>query len=259
MAIGFRSAGAVTSGVVDPTAAPGAPTPRFRDDMMILLVLTRAATPPTATAPSGWTAPAGNTVTGGTGAEAADVGLVRVTMFYRVATADNEAMPASVDLSAAPNPSQVKVLVYSKAPQELWAAPVCATSSDTTGSTTSYDPPAAGTVISLAAGDWLGFADAINGDAGTATVPGTVTATGVTFGTVVSRSNDATTSGNDSRLMTGDVPYTSGTASAGPDHAVTFSAAGASMCGCTVFYRLQVTSPTQLPAALVAAPWKSTR
>lgn len=249
MAIAFRSGGTATSGTVDPTAAGAAPAGQVAGDMLIYVIGTRGATPPTCTTPTGWTAPANNTGTGGAGAEAADTGLARVTLFYRVATANGETIPA-VDLSAAPNPSLSKVLCYSKLTQEVWDPVVCGTGSDTTGSTTAYDPAASVTIIALAAGDWLGYADFINGDAGTPTLPGTLTATGVTFGAVVSRFNEPTLTGNDARMMLGDVPYSSGTATGGPNRAVTFASANASMCGVSVFFRLRITTPPQLRAHL---------
>lgn len=253
MAIGFRGGAAIASGTGDPTTAPGTPTGLVAGDLVIMLVGTKAATPPTANTPAGWTAPANNTGTGGAGAAGVDTGPVRVTLFYREAVTNGEAMP-TVDLSAAPSPWMIKVLAYSKLTQEVWDPVVCAVAGDTTGSATSYDPAASGTVISFAAGDWLGYGDMINGDAGTPTLPGTLTVAGVILGAGVSRANDPTTTGNDGRLMTGDFTYVSGTASGGPDRAVSYVSANASMCGVTVFYRLRVTAPPQLHAHLAMPP-----
>jgi hypothetical protein len=240
MAIGFRAAGTVGNSTSDPATSPGMPAGLAAGDLMILLVSSKAATPPTLTTPSGWTAPSNNTTTGGAGAAGVDTGPNRITLCYRE-WQSGDAAP-TIDLSAAGSPTQAVILAFTKSAGETWDAPICAVASDTSGSTTSYDPAASGTTIALASGDWLGVADAINGDAGTPTVPGTLTATGITFGTVVNRLNDGTNSGNDGRLIVDTAPYSSGTASAGPDRSVAYSGANASMAGCSVFWRLRVTA-----------------
>lgn len=239
MAIGHRASGSVAQGTSDPTAAPGAPTGQLAGDMLLMLVATKAATPPTVNPPAGWTLL--GSVIGGAGSQGIDRGLIRMSVLWRQAAADGETMP-TVDLSAAASPYIVKVHAYSKGAGDTWATPALATTADSAGSATSYDPPAAGTVLDLQAGDWLVAGDAINGDAGTATVPGALTVAGVTLTAVQSRGNDGSTQGQDARLISADTTYVSGTATAGPDRSVAYSGANSDMAGATVFVRLRVTA-----------------
>jgi hypothetical protein len=210
--------------------------------MLVLRVGTKAATPPTVTIPAGWFAPANNTITGGAGTAGADAGPVRATVLYRVAEAGMTA--PSVALSAAASPGSAQIDAYSKAANETWAPLLCAAAADTTGSTTLYDPPAAAANMLVTAGDWAGIFDFINGDLGTATLPGTTTIAGATVGTAISRTNASIITGNQGRSCLSDAPITAGPSTAGPDRSITFSGAGASMSGATVFFRLRVDTAT---------------
>lgn len=237
MAIGFRGISASPStGTADPAAATSLPASTAAGDLVVMLVLVKASTI-TINTPADWSAPSNSNTTGGAGT-GIDGGTVRIAVFTR--EYDGVWSMPSVDLSAAPNMSMVHAISYSKAASENWDPVVCASASDTTGSTTSFDPAASGTTIALASGDWLGAYAGINGDAGTPTVPGTLSATGITFGTIANRVNQTSTQGQDARQIAYDAPYSSGTASAGPDTSIAYSSANANMCGGVAYYRLRV-------------------
>ena len=237
MAIGFRGISASPStGTADPAAATSLPASTSTGDLVVMLVLVKADTI-TINTPSNWSAPTNSNINGGTGS-GIDAGTVRIAVFTR--EYDGVWTMPTVDLSAAPNMSMVHAISYSKAATENWDPTLCASASDTTGSTTSFDPAASGTTIALASGDWLGAYAGINGDAGTPTVPGTLSATGITFGTIANRVNQTSTQGQDARQIAYDAPYSSGSASAGPDTSIAYSSANASMCGGVVYYRLRV-------------------
>lgn len=236
MAIGFRGISASPStGTADPAAATSLPASATSGDLVVMLVLVKASTI-TINTPADWTSPSNSNTTGGAGT-GIDGGTVRIAVFTR--EYDGVWSMPTVDLSAAPNMSMVHAIAYSKAASETWDPVLCASASDTTGSTTTFDPAASGTTLELASGDWLGAFAGINGDAGTPTVPGTLTATGVTFGTIANRVNQTSTQGQDARQIAYDAPYSSGTASAGPDTSIAYSSANANMCGGVVYYRLR--------------------
>lgn len=215
-------------------------------DLMIMIISSKADALPTITVPSGWTAPADNTVTGGAGTQGAATGGVnRCTMIWREWQSGD--IDPDITVSASASPSLVQIVAFTKAADETWEAPICASAADTAGSTSIYDPPAAGITLDLGAGDWLCSADAINDDGGTPTVPGTLSVAGVTLGTVVNRVNSASSTGNDSRLIVETAPYTSGAASAGPDRSVSIASAIANMAGCSIFFRLRVAVPALKP------------
>lgn len=245
MAITYRSTGAISNSTATPLV-PGMPAGWAAGDLLILRVGTKAATPPTVTTPSGWTAPSNNVSTGGAGTAGADAGPVLATVLYRVAQAGDTA--PSVALSAAASPGSAQIDAYTPGAGETWDPPVTAVAGDTTGNTTLYDPPVAAITIALAAGDWIAAFDFINGDLGTATVPGTLTIAGITLGTGANRSNFSSTTGNQARIVTNDWPVTAGTATAGPDRSMSYSAPGsASMSGASVFYRLRLAAAAADP------------
>jgi hypothetical protein len=236
MAVGFRAAGAVATGVTDPTAAVGLPAGATAGDLHVLVINLKSSTV-TITTPTGWTALTNGEVTGGAGTVGTDAGPNRVAVFTKV-MATGDAAP-TVDLSAAPNSYQAYILGFTKAANETWADVVCASASDTSGSATSYGTVTGNATIDLTTGDWAGQVTGFNGDAGT---PGTRTfaVPGVTLGTYVARVDDvATTQGGDLRTDVGTAPYSSGTASGAPTLARTWTTGNASFAGATVFFRVR--------------------
>lgn len=252
MAIGIRSTPALSASTTDPATSPAIPSGTVAGDLMVLLVGSKAATPPTCATPSGWTAPADGTQTGGTGTAGATTGgPVRATLFWRIFQAgDTEPI---IDLSAAGSPTLARILTFTKAAGDVWQAPLCANAADTTGSTTDYTPPTASQTIALAANDWLGVFDMLNDDVGTFTPPGTLTVSGVTLGTVVNRFSTASVAGNDGWVIAETAPYVSGTASAGPVRAVTGSGFIANFSGVSIFFRIRADPPIEKTVPVTAA------
>lgn len=238
MAIAFRAAGTDTGSNTDPTSSVPLPVGWQAGDMLVWIVNVKSTV--AITTPTGWTAPTDSNVTGGSGSVSIDTGINRVAVFFREAQAGDTA--TTLDLASAPNVSQTRILAYSKGAGESWAAVVCASGSDTTGSATSYGPVTGSTTIDLASGDFIGQVTGFNGDAGT---PGTRTFSvpGVTLGTYSADSSDvATTVGGDLRTDAGTAPYSSGTASGAPSYERTWTSGNAAFSGATVFFRLRVTA-----------------
>ena len=251
MAIGYRAAGTVGTAITDPATSPGMPAGWQAGDLHILIVTSKAATPPTVTTPSGWLAPANNTITGGAGTVGATSGGPnRVTLFYREAVAGDTA-PA-IDLSAAASPTMAVILGFTKGAGETWDAPFCAVGADTTGSSTAYSvSPNPLPSMTLNAGDWLCTADALNDEAGTLSLgaAGVLQHPFATEGTFVTHLDSPTSTGNDSRLVVESRPITTGSATpSGIQRSFPASGAVANFAGCSVIFRLRAT------AAVAAGP-----
>jgi hypothetical protein len=179
-----------------------------------------------------------------------DAGNIRAVIFWREKDAGWSTMPA-VDLSGTPNIGMRGAVSYSKGAGEVWETPIGAASADDSASTAGVDPPAASTVISLAANDWLGSFAAQNGDVGTFSSH-TVTVAGISIGVTVTRLGGATSGGTDLRGHVVDVPITSGTATDGPDGSMLLTSGGASTAGVMSFFRLRVSAAPV--SAVMSAP-----
>ena len=242
MAVGFRAITQIASGgATNPTSAPALPTGTLDGDMVVYGVIVKYASK-TIVDPSGWTVPANNQANNtGLTDSGNDAGNIRAALFFREKDAGWSTLPAISLLPAGvPDCTMVGAASYSKGAGEAWDPVVCATAVDNTVGATGIDPAASGTTISLATGDWLGAFAAINGDAGTPTVPMTVAVSGVTFGAATTRWNAASSSGTDLRGHSIDRTYTSGTAGAGPDGVFTLTTGAATGAGLMVFFRLRV-------------------
>lgn len=253
MAIGFRSlTQAGSGGATDPTSATTLPSGTATGDLVVAVCEVKYAST-TITPPSGWqvvtNSEAFNTTLTDSGN---DAGNIRLALFFREKDAGWSTIPG-YDLSGVPNITMIGAITYTKGAGEVWAAPVCANAVDnSTGVTTGIDPPASGTTIPFAAGDWFGSVAAVNGDAGTLGAH-TVTVAGVTFGTQVTRLNATTTGGTDLRCHSVDYPYTSGTASAGPDGSLALTTGATTCAGVMVFYKLSLVSGTTVSATFNAS------
>lgn len=248
MAIAFRGVTALASGgATDPTSAPALPAGTANGDMVVYGVIVKyAATTIATNPPTGWQDPANNEdANSGLTDSGNDAGNIRVALFFREKDASWSTLPG-IDLSGVPNATMVGAISYSKGAGEVWDTPVCATAVDNTVASTGVDPAASGTTISFASGDMFGAFCGVNGDAGTPTVPMTVTVAGVTFGAATTRWNATTSSGTDLRGHSIDRTYTSGTASAGPDGVFTLTTGAATGAGVMVFFNLSLASGTDL-------------
>ena len=241
MAIGFRAATNGTAAAADPVAAIALPTGTLAGDMVGIFLSLKLSTTTIAAQPTSWQDPANNETTGGNGADGADSGLVRVASWWR--EYDGAWAMPTVDLSGVPNVTAFSAMSFSKGAGEVWSPVTCADAADLTGSATLYDPPAAAVDLSLDTNDWLISHTGINGDAGTPTVPGTVTATGATLAAATNQINLSSTTGNDIRQLAQRQLVTAGPSSAGPDISIVYTTGAATMAGATIFSRLRVTTP----------------
>jgi hypothetical protein len=217
--------------------------------MLILIVGTKATLPPTLTTPSGWTAPSANQISGGAGSAGADAGANQITVLYREAQA-GDTVP-TLTLSASPSPGHGIIAAFSKGAAQSWVAPTGATAADTTGSTTTYGTVTGSVTLSLAAGDALCAFTNINGDIGTWADPGgTMAEAGVTFSGQSLLFNDATSTGNDGRMIGTWARFLSGSASAAPTLSISYTSGGSSTSGCSVFLKLSATG-TEWPVPVV--------
>jgi len=201
--------------------------------------------------PTDWTDPADNESTdGGSGAAGIDTGLVRAAIWSREKDAGWSTMP-TVDMSAAPNTLIHHGISFSKGAGEIWEPVVTAFAVDTTGNASLVDPSAS-QAIPLTVGDMIVAFWAMNGDAGTPTLPTAYSAPSITFGTVSGRFNVANTVGQDMRVCCDTFSVTAGTATSGIDSSITYSVAGnAALAGAVVYARLRASTP---PA--IGPPWR---
>jgi hypothetical protein len=241
MAIAFRGVAAIASGgATDPLSAPSLPASTANGDIVLLFVIVKygsGAGGVTINTPTDWTLlNNGEAANSGLTNSGNDAGNVRAAIFWRIKDAGWSTMPA-VDLSGTPNATMRGAISYSLGGGETWGTPEGATAVDDSVGSTGIDPAASGTTLAFASGDWFGSFAAVNGDAGTL---GTHTATvsGVTFGTQNNRLDGTTSSGTDLRGHVVDKSYSSGTASAGPDGALSLTTGSASGAGVMVFYKL---------------------
>jgi hypothetical protein len=257
MAIGFREIDDIASGgAADPPSAPALPTGTQNGDMVVYGIMLKYGSGTggvTITPPTDWLDPTDNEVTNtGLSNGSNDEGNVRAALFFREKDASWSTLP-QIDLSGTPNCTMVAAISFSKGASEAWDI-ACASAADDSVAATGVNPAAAGTTLGFGSGDWLFSFVAQNGNAGTPTVPMTVTVAGVTLGNNTTRWDGATTSGTDLRGHSTTQTYTSGTASAGPDGNYVLTGGDTNGAGVMVFARLRVTSAptTDAPAGLAA-------
>lgn len=188
---------------------------------------------------SGWTKYTG---TGGTGSEAADTGVVRATIYTKVADGTET---GNLAVSCTGGTSMFGTMLrYSKDTGKNWAVAVAFGDDSSAG--TSWSATAAGDP-GLAAGDFLVCASICSVDTARAASEA-VTATGCTFGTMTEKVDAGITTGNDLSMVVADFPVSTGPSSAAPVYTMTMSGTqSASSAGPTAFIRLrQVVQPIQL-------------
>jgi hypothetical protein len=269
MAIGFVNQTQIASGgATDPMSAPALPASTATGNLVLLFAIVKYAST-TIDTPTDWTLlNNGSAANSGLTDSGNDAGNVRAAIYWREKDAGWSTMPA-LDLSGTPNCTMVGAISYSKDSSETWVTPEGAAAADDTVNAAGVDPAASGTTISMTTGDLIGSFCAQNGDVGTFSSHN-LAVSGITFGAQTTRLGAATSSGTDLRGHSIERPYSSGTASAGPDGSMLLTAGGASTAGVMVFYRLRVTAGSNaepaatvttvaLPAATVTASASTTQ
>lgn len=243
--------GAITYGAVGTVTTTGTtaptvdyPTGITYDDILLMAVVNRPSTSTPAT-PDGWTAPANNTVTGGAGAEGAGTGLIRTTVFYKIATG-TESGTETLNITSGTS-AGAAIWRVARTTGKDWGIALASGSDNSAGSSWSVT---FGSDPGVTAGDLVFVASGSSEDTATLATEA-MTQTGVTFGTVTERVDTAIATGNDIRLAITQHAITSGTSSAAAVYTMTASGTGnGNVAGSSVMIRLrQSDSAMQLAAS----------
>lgn len=230
MAIAARAGGSWA--IVTADAAVTIPaTPQAGDRMFVFAAWKAFSTTAIITAPAGW-----NEVTefaDGAVAAGANVGSVKVGCWYK--DWESGDTNPTLDYSTGPVPAAHVMVVFSKAASEMWDAPVFATAA--IAAATNWTATA-GSDPGITAGDLLIALTGFRDDSAVMSNR-TLTATGVTFGTLVEypATHASTTTSNDISADAVYVIATAGTSSAAP---VTTGTLSASETGAALFIRQRV-------------------
>jgi hypothetical protein len=245
----LRSAGVPVAGTTS-LAVPLADNDQ--GDRLVLAVVTRSESP-TVTTPTDWTA-LGNVSGAGSGTFGADAGGARVSLFYRDVTAT---MTGTVTVAVSSLSNQVSIgqmFTLSKPASGTWATPTMTGGGDTTAGTDWSVTGAAS--LGFGSGDVVLAVSGVNTDAPTAVASPTLSASGVTFGTVGVTSWWETTTGNDGAIVVASGRVTVG-ATATPTHTLTFTGTTTNgPAGVTGIARLGAAIPVEpaVVAAVAAVP-----
>jgi hypothetical protein len=212
------------------------PTGIAAGNLLVMVVFTKYATPPTL--PSGWQNITNGQGTSSAGANGAQSGTLYMTVFVRVADG-TESGNVVVSVPGGTT-SWGYILRYTKAAGKYWD--IAATNGQDTNKTAPWSATAA-------ANPGITAGDLMLAVSGTIQIPSghsaeAMTATGVTFGTMTERIDARAVTGGMGFIVLSEHPVSSGTASAAP--VFTMTAASADF-GVTVFVRLRETtnpSPT---------------
>lgn len=251
--IAFGTAG----GSIDGTSSLSVPYPAniTAGDLLVLTVANKYPSNGPST-PSGWTAPANCQGSGGQGSSGADRGNVYSSVFVKEASVIQSGLQTVTITSG--NSAVAAMLRYTKGEGKAWSY-ACTNGSDNTGNATSWSVTGAADP-GIYTGDIVVVASAVNTDMYTFTSQ-SLSATGVTFGTHTERIDDASVSGDYSRLVVSDHTVSSGTSSAAPVFTMTSSGSATNRpAGASSILRIrQVDAPIVLSASSnVAASGENT-
>jgi hypothetical protein len=242
-AIAYGALGTLTT---TGTTAPNIAYPSgISEGDLLIMVLGNRPNASTFSTPSGWTAPSGNTATGGAGSEGAGTGVVRATVFTRVATGTES---GSFALSLSSGTSVVGgIFRVGRTTGKNWSVALASGSDSSAG--TSYSA-AMGSDPGVTSGDLVFVASVTSEDTPTFASEA-LSQTGVTYGTMTERIDQAVTTGNDLHLVLSEHAITSGTSSAAATYTMTASGTNAAnTAGVSIMIRLrQVDQPIQLSAS----------
>lgn len=223
MTISYIAVGALSEHT--DTIAPAYPAGADAGRLAILQVVSARLTDTTPSTPSGWTL--AGSASGGGGVFGLDTGPRRLTWFVRV-LAGSDAVPTTA-IASGDTGSLIagRIVVLSRSAGTGWR-----------WATTFGEDATAGTGFSAlctdartwAVGDMAILGYGIRSDAGSLTAEA-VTATGITFGTVTERADDAVTSGHDARLGIATGSVTAGSGTQAPTVAATLAIAHTGVAG----------------------------
>ena len=205
MTISYVGIGALASHA--DTITPALPGGVAAGQLAVLTVVSGHPDESIPTVPSGWSR--AGTVSGGGGAFGAGTGPRRVTVFVRVLTGSEAAPTTRIPSGGTGSHIAGRVATLSRSAGTGWRWSLSAgedTSADTTFSA------AGATAVPWAVGDFIVLGYGLRSSTPTMSAEG-ITASGITFGTVTERADDAVATGHTARLglATGSVSAGSGT------------------------------------------------
>lgn len=236
MAISYVRAGG-TSGGTTTTFVPYPTSPTAGN--LLLLIVANKHDEHTASTPSGWTAPANNSFTGGLGTEGTEnEGTVRITIFYRVATGSES---GNVQVTTSGDSVCGIMAEFSRSAGTGWDLACAGGSDDVAGTSWSVTM---GSDPGINAGDMLVAVSGINNSTYTYSSP-SFSATGATF-TSTFRTSTSTGNGANCLGNFSTITVDTGPASAAGTYTMTASGSATnSPTGATVLVRLR-----EIPAGL---------
>lgn len=231
--------GAVGTGASGTTScAPSYPAGISAATSKLYCVVTgRSNTANTApTMPAGWT----NILDfeGGTGTWGVDAGTRRVTVFRKDTVDGTETGTVTVSLAGTTANTLRATIHRVEVPSGYGISEAVSTGADTTAGT--GFSATGSTNISFQANDLLMIVVASSTDSATQSAQ-SITASGITFGTLTNRASTAVTNGNDHRHIVDTVPVSSGSGTVAPTYAYTASASTSGPAG---FLRLRAVAPS---------------
>ncbi|CBG73144.1 hypothetical protein SCAB_61231 [Streptomyces scabiei 87.22] len=223
MAISFIGIGALSNHA--DTITPAYPAGATAGRLAVLQVVSAHTDESIPTTPSGWNL--AGTFSGGGGVFGAAAGPRRVTFFTRVLVGSDAAPSTRIPSGSTGSLVCGRILVLDRSAGTGWRWAV--TFGEDTSSGTGFSA-AASTALTWAAGDFavLGYGVSVSTASATAEA---VAATGITFGTVTERADDAVTDGHDARLITATGAVSSGSGTQSPTVTATLAAAAVGVAG----------------------------
>lgn len=219
-----------TAGTGTTSCTPAYPTGLTAGQMLLMQVVSKY--PPNGPAtPAGWTLVLEQD--GGQGAQGADSGPVRVSLFCKVADG-TESGNETVSVPSG-NSVAARISRYTKDAAKVFAAPAAVGGADADASSTTFQVTG-GADLGLIAGDLIAVFAGMNTDL--ASYSGqTISATGATFGTFTERIDTPSSQGDDQTHVYCTAPVTAGPSTAAPVFMTTASVG--TPTGAAVFVRLR--------------------
>lgn len=236
----YQSLGTAATGTT--TCSPSYPsmTGATSATALYLFITGRSNTANTAPAITGggWTLV--GQLEGGTGTWASGTGTRRVDVYRKTTVTGSESGTITVTLSGSANNTLRAQIMRVDAPVAGYTLTEVWTSGSDTTNGTGYSA-AGSSSLAIAPNDLIVTVTAQNLATGTGSSR-SVTATGITFGTLTNVADASVTNGNQHRSIINTIPVNSGSATVAPTYAYTISASGS---GPTGFMRVRAAAPSE--------------
>ncbi|MFF0597928.1 hypothetical protein [Streptomyces antibioticus] len=223
MTISFGAAGASSSAAESVT--PALPAGASAGMLAVLQVVSGHQDDPVPATPSGWTF--AGSASGGGGAFGAAAGPRRLTFFVRELVASDTAPTVSIPTGGTGSTIAARIYSFTRSAGTGWRWAYAF--GEDTSSGTGFSA-ASSTALTWVAGDTavIGYGIPLSTASFSAEA---ITASGITFGTITERADDAITAGHDSRFVTATGAVSSGSGTQAPTLAATLSSASTGVAG----------------------------